>query len=510
MFEFGRQLVSETVNLRAAQSLGSLDDPLLLKGSTLTVRSDAGEVYASLTGSQDPLLKVQAHGKVVLERTGDLGFVSGSTVESKGATVLIRASDDLSVSGLALTASSSRLEAGGRIRGTAVENPPTLKFIGPLHLKAQSGVGGLDFERILIDSSSAGVPLSVRNGSDGDVVIAGQGGLTLSPESVGTDSGGLVVLLGGSGRIVEQGTALTGTQVVRAVGLHWISRSGAEALQLLAASQTSADNAAQKKTISPATAALIEQLNVQPQSDSPLKRLNDLLSSSFAELGRSAQALDTSAQLLSTQSESIIRIGFPLDQGESLVAMAGPRSTSQLLAAAMTLTQRGSSPDAGAAEGIVSWSIRTAPAADIRSAPAEAPRDAPAGRDARPAPVDGTGQPADPRGSESPVPQQAPGTDRPAEPIDQAPQTSPQSVPAESTSDVRWLLPQDDLQAWMPTSSKVSVPPSAQSGLFVGLKQAAAKIGHWLGWGGERSADKPQELAEMQQPSKEAGANPES
>ncbi len=484
VFEFSRELVSENTVLRAAQSLGSLHDPLLLQGSTLTLRSDRGEIHAGLSGSEDPLLTVEAAGTVVLQRMGDLGFAAGSLVKS-GATVLIRASKDLSVSGLALEAPSTRLEAGGRIRSAAVENPPTLNFTGSLHLQAQSGVGGFDFERILVGAPSSGMPLSVRNGSAGDVVIAGLDGLTLSPESVRTDSGGWVVLLGGSGRIVEQGDALKGTQVVRALGTHWISRSGAEALRLLSASQSSANDATQKTTISPALADLIARHSAQSNADSPLTRINQLLSRSFAELGRSAEALDTSAQLLSTQSESIIRVTYGFDEGAGLVGMAGPRSTTQLLAAAMSLTQQGRGPDLEPSEGIGSWAVRTAPGSDFRSSPAEAPGGPPAGQDAQPEPVEGAGRPADQRGSDSPAePRPASGGDGRDEPNDRTPQTSPQNSPAETISDVRWLLPEEDLREWMPLTSKSSPPLPAASGLVEGMKHAAAKIGQWLGLGG--------------------------
>jgi hypothetical protein len=58
---------------------------------------------------------------------------------------------------------------------------------------------------------------------------------------------------------------------------------------------------------------------------------------------------------------------------------------------------------------------------------------------------------------------------------------------------VRWLLPQDELQQWLPTGSEQAEPASTQSGVFSGLKGAAVKLSQWLGWSTARTDAAPKE-----------------
>jgi hypothetical protein len=58
---------------------------------------------------------------------------------------------------------------------------------------------------------------------------------------------------------------------------------------------------------------------------------------------------------------------------------------------------------------------------------------------------------------------------------------------------VRWLLPQDELQQWLPTGPQQAEPASTQSGVFSGLKGAAVKLSQWLGWSTARADAAPKE-----------------
>lgn len=162
-------------------------------------------------------------------------------------------------------------------------------------------------------------------------------------------------------------------------------------------------------------------------------------------------------------------------------------STQQLLSAAMTLTQQGVSPYAGQTEGVASWAVRTVPADSVRDS---APRSEaiPAAIEASP-PSPVGGQPVDAPMSAPVNPPAAPAADQPAGRTEGQPQVPADPPPASGpNSDIRWLLPEDDLQQWMPVSQPRTVQPVAQSGVIGGLKQAVSKLGQWLGWGQVPSA----------------------
>ena len=302
-----------------------------------------------------------------------------------------------------------------------------MSFDGSLRLQARTGIGGFGYERVLLDQLGSGSSLSASNSASGDVVIAGQRGLTLSAQSVVSNSDGWVVLLGGRGAIEEQGQLIARPNLVRATGITWMDRSKIDTSLLLSAALKSG------------------ALLAQPSS--PIERMNQLLAQGWAQSSQPQEAPDSAAQVLTTQSRASLNVGTITQAPAATVSvMAQPKSSSQLMDMAMTLTRQGSNPLPGDEESISGWVVRTAQPA------AEAGREAPVPR-SEPTP------PAAPANAPAVDTRSAPSTDadRPTDPTKVAPD-APAATP---NSDVRWLMPQDELLGWMSDTVQVSAQPGS-------------------------------------------------
>ena len=461
-----QSLSAQTVSVSAGQSLGSRQSPLQLTGHTLTVSSSAGDVYLGLSRADAIGARVSAAGEVVIDHTGSLRFAAGSTLTSQQGGISLQAPGDLWVSGLTLSAEQAQLQAGQAIKAQALENAQPLGIDGELHLQAQTGIGGFDFERVLIDQLGPNTRVSAHNSAGGDVVIAGLRGLTVSERSIETDPDDWVVLLGGRGAIEEQGQLLTRTNLVRATGVNWLARSQIETSLLVT--------------------AVIKSGAMEQQGASVIDRLNQLLAQGWsAGSDQDAPALDNGAQVLTTNARSTVRVGADRQSSAATISvMASPKSATQLLEMAMTLSQQGANPMVGETESLSGWVVRTNnPPADAARDPAATPRTEPARvtppADPAAAPTDGsTNLPAN-------APTAEPGADK-------AP-----DAPPSPTSDVKWLLPEAELAPWQ--SSDRPNEPAAQVGMMASIKGAALKIGQWLGWSGDRTPPDPQATAPHEQ-----------
>jgi hypothetical protein len=250
------------------------------------------------------------------------------------------------------------------------------------------------------------------------------------------------------------------------------------------------------------------------QGASPIERMNRLLAEGFAQSDAADEpVLESSPQLIKTQSS--VMVGAPRQvNAQTVSVMAAPKSASQLLEMAMTLTQQGGNPAMGDAESLGAWVVRTAPSESSResgrepiressrepsvpaqpaaqtspTAPAQQPADAPVPGNAPSTPQSESpaGQPAAPQGNQSAAPA-AVGEPGALQVPAQLPAQLPGQVPvqgpdqAQPTSDVRWLLPQDELGQWLPSDS-LQTEPAAQPGMLSSLKGAAVKLSQWLGW----------------------------
>jgi hypothetical protein len=489
-----RQLGAQTVTLRAGQGLVRGNEALTLQASTVTVDSGAGQVWLQLTHGGPIDAQISAAGSLRVTHEGDLRFAAGSALRSSGADVAVQAARDVWTSGLSLSADSASIEAGRAIRADAQLDAAPLVIDGSVHLQAQAGIGGFDFERVLIEQSGGAARVSASNGASGDVVIAGVQGLTLAPQSVQSDANdGWVVLLGGRGAVVEQGDLIVRPNLVRATGINWMAREQIDTSLLL-------------------TAVLKSGAMQELAQASPLERMNRLLAEGFGQSDAASEpALESAPKVLKTQSS--VSVGAPREiNAQTVSVMAVPKTTSQLLEMAMTLTQQGGNPSMGDAESLGAWVARTSPSESSRepmrdssrepnvqpavqpavqplnSAPAQQPADAapaaPATAPTTPSSESPAGNPATP----------APQGSQPAPGAASEPKSSQTPADAQSpTSDVRWLLPQDELQQWLPTGPQQAEPASAQSGVFSGLKGAAVKLSQWLGWSTARADAAPKE-----------------
>jgi hypothetical protein len=386
--------------------------------------------------------------RIELSRSDSLRLPQGSVLQAPGGSIELRAGSDVWTSGLTLSAPSVLIDAGHAIKAEDLKNAQPLVIDGALRLQAQAGIGSFGGGRVLLEQLGSAASVSASN-VDGDVVIAGQTGLTLSAQSVVSDTDDWVVLLGGRGAIEEQGQLIVRPNLIRATGITWMDRSQIETLLMI--------NAALK------SGALLDQVS------SPLERMNQLLAQSWGAETAPQDALDRSAPVLTTNARSTVQVG-PSRQAPvaSISVMAQPKSSAQLMDMAMTLTRQGSNPLPGDAESISGWVVRTAPPA------------ADAGRDAPPTRSEPVPNAAPPQQAPAVETRPAPSTesDKPAEP----PKAAPDAPAAVPNSGVRWLLPEEELQGLMPGANVPSTPPETAGGLISGLKGAALKLSQWLGW----------------------------
>jgi hypothetical protein len=259
---------------------------------------------------------------------------------------------------------------------------------------------------------------------------------------------------------------LTRTNLVRATGVNWLARSQIETSLLVT--------------------AVIKSGAMEQQGASVIDRLNQLLAQGWsAGSDQDAPALDNGAQVLTTNARSTVRVGADRQSSAATISvMASPKSATQLLEMAMTLSQQGANPMVGETESLSGWVVRTNnPPADAARDPAATPRTEPA----RVTP------PADPAASPTDGSTNLPANAPTAEPgADKAP-----DAPPPPTSDVKWLLPEAELAPWQ--SSDRPNEPAAQVGMMASIKGAALKIGQWLGWSGDRTPPDPQATAPHEQ-----------
>ena len=472
------------VSIRAASAL--ITDVNALDLGTVTVAGDlevtaAGAVtdsgafsvggQTSITAAGQSIILDQAHAfgdavrlkaaQLEISRSDSLRLPKGSLLQAPSGSIVLRAASDLWTSGLSLSAVNVLLDAGQAIKAEDQEDAQPLSFDGALRLQARTGIGGFGFQRVLLDQLGSGSSLSGLNSVSGDVVIAGQRGLTLSAQSLVSNSDGWMVLLGGRGAIEQQGQLIVRPNFVRATGITWMDRSQIDTWLLLSAALKSG------------------ALLAQPSS--PLERMNQLLAQGWVQSSQPQEALDRSAQVMTTESRHGLHVGtFTQAPAASLSVMAQPKSSSQLMDMAMTLTRQGSNPLPGDAESISGWVVRTTqPASEAgREAPVPRSESAPP---AAPGNTPGNAPAADTR--------PAPSTeaDKPAEPAKVAPD-APAVAP---NSDVRWLLPQDELLSWVSDTVQAGAQTQVQGGVLSGLKSAALKLSQWLGWSDAPAAQPP-------------------
>jgi hypothetical protein len=414
---------------------------LPLQASSVTIDS-RGEISLGLS-SIDPVdAQISAVDAVRLTHEGNLRFVSGSVLRSSTGEVNLEAAGDLWTSGLTLSAKSARIEAGQAIRAEAIEASKPLVIEGHVHFKAQSGIGGFGFERVLIEQQGDASGISASNGASGDVVIAGVRGLSLTPDSVQSESDGWVALLGGRGALVEQGDLIVRPNVVRATGINWMARESIDTTLML-------------------TAALKSGVIQKQQEVSPLENINRLLAQEFSQPEKVAgDALDNEAQVISTQARSSLSaVASRQVNPQTVSVMAAPGNTSKLLEMAMAFTQKASNPAMGDAESLGNWVVRTSPAESVRDSSIESrtapPPSQPPNQQIpqQPAEVRGNAQPDPSQGQAAPVPAgQAPG----GTPANVAPDQTMQPAPGNTTesssaptSNLRWFVPEESLQAWL-------------------------------------------------------------
>jgi hypothetical protein len=468
------------VSIRAASA--SITDVNALDLSTVTLAGDltvaaAGAVtdsgvlsvggQTSITAAGQSIILDQAHAfggavrlkaaELEISRSDSLRLPQGSLLQAQSGSILLRTASDLWTSGLTLSAVNVLLDAGQAIKAEDREDAQPLSFDGSLRLQAVTGIGGFGYERVLLDQRGSGASLSASNGASGDVVIAGQRGLSLSAQSVVSNSEGWVVLLGGRGAIEEQGQLIVRPNLVRATGITWMDRSKIDTSLLLSAALKSG------------------ALLAQPSS--PIERMNQLLAQGWAQSSQPQEALDSAAQVLTTQPRASLNVGTVTQApAATLSVMAQPKSSSQLMDMAMTLTRQGNNPLPGDAESISGWVVRTAqPAAE-------------AGREA-PAPRSESTPPAAPANAPAVDTRPAPSTDadKPAEPA----KVTPDAPAATPNSDVRWLMPQDELLGLLSDNVQVSAQTQVQGGVLSSIKSAALQLSQWLGWSQAPAAQPP-------------------
>ena len=417
VFNSDMVLSAQSVDLSAAQDLGSSAAPLRLATNQVVARSTEGDVFIQLMLDGPTHVQVVAHGQVSVVRDGALNLASGSSLESKTGSITVRASQDLLISGTTLLAARAALEAGRSIKGVALEYADPVSISGALHLEAETGIGGFGFVRILVHALNKNASVSAYNGQSGDVVIAGQNGLTVAAEGIKSDANGWVGLLGGTGTITENGQVVAkSSNVVRVTGVDWISLHSAETTMLWSSSLNSG-------------ALLME-------SSSPLEQMNRRLAQSWSRNVPAQsvdEALTSSAPLLSMHSRTVI--GVPthvVSEAGTRTVMGSQPTISNLIERAMA--PQGNNPTMGDTESLNAWFNHASPSNTAETGLAH---------------TDGVPQ-SEPIAKpvlENPVNERAPAPVLidPATQPESAPET-PSEVPTETpTSNVRWLLPQDDL-----------------------------------------------------------------
>jgi hypothetical protein len=253
----------------------------------------------SITAAGQSIILDQAHAfgdavrlkaaQLEISRSDSLRLPQGSLLQAPSGSIVLRAASDLWTSGLSLSAANVLLDAGQAIKAEDRADAQPLSFDGALRLQARTGIGGFGFQRVLLDQLGSGSSLSGLNSVSGDVVIAGQRGLTLSAQSLVSNSDGWMVLLGGRGGIEEQGQLIVRPNFVRATGITWMDRSQIDTSLLLSAALKSG-------------ALLV-------QSSSPLERMNQLLAQGWVQSSQPQEALDRSAQVLTTESRHGLHVG---------------------------------------------------------------------------------------------------------------------------------------------------------------------------------------------------------
>jgi hypothetical protein len=376
--DLGAVTAVDSVSVRSGNAINNSG---LIKTSRLEVHTTAGSVSVNLGSDPSEGIQLSSHGDLRLRTHGSLTLMPGSLLESKTGSVHIFVAGDLLAYGASLIGRQAALEASGSIKGFAEEKPEPIKFDGALLLQARAGIGGFGFDRVVLQPVASNASLAVRNGSQGDVVIATPDSITISSRGVRSDSDGLVGLLAGIGSIHESGPVFSASgRVVRLTGTTWMSRTDTMAASLVL------------KTIN--AEAGLESLA------SPLEGMNRFLRTGWVSRPEAADGegrLAAAAELLSAKSSvemertarepaASAAVSAGITGASSVVqALVGISSTHQLLDAAMTLTLQGRNPSLDDTEAITSWVNRVAgdapsdpPAVEPRSAPdTPAPPDQP-------------------------------------------------------------------------------------------------------------------------------------
>jgi hypothetical protein len=425
--DFGGQLVAQAQRV-VVHAVNDLN--VSLAASQMDLRSAQGDVNVTLTSAGPVEAHVVAEGQVSLMHAGSLALASGSIFESKTDAIAIIATGDLLASGTTLLAQSALLKSDQAIKATALEHAAPVSFTGELRLEAVNGIGGFGFERVLVRALTADASVSARNSTRGDVVIAGQNGLTVSVAGITSESDGWVGLMGGAGNITELGQVVASSQnVVRMTGVTWmppVNPNGARAITMVAE--------ALKSGWSP-----VAQL-------SPLEQMNQSLAKSWtsnttAQSGE--KALSAKAEVLVTKARA--QLGEAMSHAtssNSASVMASPQSTAQFLELAMAASQQGQQPAVNDKETLTSWIVRTSPSESNSSSEST--------RKATPLPRETAIQ--------TDVPNSFPAVQTPVSPTDTAPAAPVENPSGQPTSGVRWLLPEGDLSQLVGFGMGFSVP----------------------------------------------------
>jgi hypothetical protein len=68
---------------------------------------------------------------------------------------------------------------------------------------------------------------------------------------------------------------------------------------------------------------------------------------------------------------------------------------------------------------------------------------------------------------------------------------APDAPAATPNSDVRWLMPQDELLGLLSDTVQVSAQTQVQGGVLSSIKSAALQLSQWLGWSQAPAAQPP-------------------
>ncbi|MEN9760361.1 MAG: hypothetical protein RI906_187, partial [Pseudomonadota bacterium] len=430
---------------------GAITGSGTIQASHLQASSRTGGVSLKLVNDPIEGVDVLSHNGLTLRTFGGLTLMPGSRLESKTGSVHVIVADDLLAYGTSLIGKQVILEAGGAIRGLPIEKPAPIEFNGELVLQAGAGIGGFEFDRLLVRAIAPNATVTAINGSRGDVVIATPDSMTISMRGVRSDSEGMVALLADLGSVYESGPVFSASgRVVRLTGTTWMSRTDTMAASLLTKS-----------------------LNAEsgPQSfASPLEHMNRLLRTR----GMGEQGVSNNESRLSSTADALAvnthvqPAGPNVDAAESRVSASGTASvskvvrplmgltsTQQLLEAAMTLTVQGRNPALDGTEAISSWVNRI-----VTETPANPPT------------VESGPSPATPPSTILPpaiLPPVDPKPDQSRDPVDGSPGAGDRPTdPVSGVDDsrVRWLVPVEAMGFWLESpTQKESELSGADSGL---------------------------------------------